>query len=102
MAAIPNAGVWGVTTVLVIALALAVLPVARVLAWWIAAGAFVLGAAIVLFPTWRLRERQDEQQAVMAALGSTTADLPASMLRTSCPSSPRDMRGARTCRNRVP
>ncbi len=80
----PHRRVAGLTTVLVIALALAVLPVDRVLAWWIAAGAFVLGAAVVLFRTWRLRERQDEQQAVMAALGTTTADLPASM-RTRMP-----------------
>ncbi|WP_329601684.1 OmpA family protein [Paraburkholderia antibiotica] len=72
------------TTVLIVALALAVLPVDRVLAWWIAAGAFVLGTVFILFRTWQVRERQDEQQAVMAALGSTTADLPASM-RTRMP-----------------
>ncbi|WP_346778337.1 OmpA family protein [Paraburkholderia sp. Tr-20389] len=69
---------------LVIALALAVLPVDRALAWWIAAGSLVLGAAFVLFRTWRLREREDEQQAVMAALGSTTSDFPANM-RTRMP-----------------
>ncbi|MCP3708656.1 hypothetical protein M3I54_16925 [Paraburkholderia sp. CNPSo 3274] len=80
----PHRRVAGLTTVLVVALALAVLPVDRVLAWWIAAGSYVLGAAFVLVRTWRLRERQGEQQAVMAALGTTTADLPASM-RTRTP-----------------
>ena len=66
----PHRRVVGITTVLVIALALA---------WWVAAGSLLLWAAFVLFRTWRLHERQDEQQAVMAALGTTTADLPASM-----------------------
>lgn len=66
------------------ALVLAVLPLERMLAWWTALGIILFCAALVFARTWRLRERSDEERSVMAALGQSTAELPAS-LRTRMP-----------------
>ncbi len=66
-------------TILAVSLALAVLPVGIELAWCLAGSALVIGAALIVLRTFRLRHRVEQHTVVLAALTRSMAGLPESL-----------------------